>query len=108
MLASRVETLTVYRLIDPGSECGCIGSGLRNTRGWRICWEDFGLAQKDNLPVPGMCWSIARRSSNICAVRRSLRAKFEVLLYDLTSTYLKANLPFFRRATSGSAWLQPG
>ncbi len=60
-------------------------------------WEDFGLAQKDNLyrcldqvleHRPALFQHLRRRREDLFG------AKFEVLLYDLTSTYFESAPPF--------------
>ena len=59
--------------------------------------EDFGLAQKDNL-YRCLDKLLAHRSALFRHLRRRWEdlfgAKFEVLLYDLTSTYFESDPPF--------------
>ena len=92
-----LKTLTVYRLLDPGSE-------------WRLhrLWfgqsaladrlgEDFGIAEQDTL---SRC--LDKRRAHKTALFPSLRARwvtlfdapYEVLLYDLTSTAFESEPPF--------------
>ena len=60
--------------------------------------EDFGLAQKDNL-YRCLDKLLSHRDDALCSIcgsagRTSLGSKFEVLLYDLTSTYFESDPPF--------------
>jgi transposase len=92
-----LETLTVYRLIEPGSEWRLHRQWFQNSAMADLLDEDFGLAQKDNLY---RC--LDKLLPHRAALFRHLRqrwedlfgVKFEVLLYDLTSTYFESNPPF--------------
>jgi transposase len=91
-----LQTLVCYRLIDPGSE-------------WRLHWQwfeqsamadllgaDYGLVEKN-----GLYRCLDKLLEHKTALFDHLRqrwqdlfgAKFEVLLYDLTSTYFESSLP---------------
>jgi transposase len=92
-----LETLTVYRLIDPGSEWRLHRQWFQNSAMADLLEEDFGLAQKDNLyrcldkvleHRPALFQHLRRRWQDLFG------AKFEVLLYDLTSTYFESDPPF--------------
>ena len=92
-----LQTLTIYRLIDPGSEWRLHREWFAQSALADLLGEDFALAQKDNL---------YRCLDKLLAHRRSLfehlrqrwedlfGAKFHVLLYDLTSTYFESDPPF--------------
>jgi transposase len=92
-----LETLTIYRLIDPGSEWRLHRQWFQNSAMADLLDEDFGLAQKDNLyrcldkvleHRPALFQHLRRRWADLFGV------KFEVLLYDLTSTYFESDPPF--------------
>src|SRR5664279_5661761 len=82
-----LQTLTIYRLIDPGSEWRLHREWFKNSAMADLLAEDFGLAQKDNLY---RC--LDKLLEHREALFKHLRArwedlfgvKFEVLLYDLT------------------------
>src|SRR4030095_772 len=92
-----LQTLTVYRLIDPGSEWRLHREWFKNSAMADLLEEDFSLAEKDTL---------YRCRDNLTAHREGLfqhlrgrwedlfGVKFEVLLYDLTSTYFESDPPF--------------
>jgi transposase len=92
-----LETLVVYRLVDPGSEWRLHREWFKNSAMADLLAEDFSLAQKDNL-YRCLDKVLAHRD----ALFKHLRArwedlfgvKFEVLLYDLTSTYFESDPPF--------------
>jgi len=58
--------------------------------------EDFLWRRRTiSIGVWTGCFRIATLCSNICErAGRSVRVKFEVLLYDLTSTYFESDPPF--------------
>jgi transposase len=92
-----LQTLTIYRWIDPGSEWRLHRDWFAKSAMADLLGEDFALAQKDNL---------YRCLDKLLEHRRSLfehlrqrwedlfAAKFDVLLYDLTSTYFESDPPF--------------
>ena len=92
-----LETLVVYRLVDPGSEWRLHREWFKHSAMADLLAEDFSLAQKDNL-YRCLDKLLAHRD----ALFKHLRArwedlfgvKFEVLLYDLTSTYFESDPPF--------------
>ena len=92
-----LETLRVYRLIDPGSEWRLHRQWFHHSAMADLLEEDFGLAQKDNLyrcldkvleHRPALFQHLRRRWQDLFG------AKFEVLLYDLTSTYFESEPSF--------------
>lgn len=92
-----LQTLTIYRLIDPGSEWRLHREWFKNSAMADLLGEDFSLAQKDNLY---RC--LDKLLEHREELFKHLRArwedlfgvKFEVLLYDLTSTYFESDPPF--------------
>ena len=92
-----LETLTIYRLVDPGSEWRLHREWFKHSAMADLLEEDFSLAQKDNLY---RC--LDKLLEHRDALFKYLRArwedlfgvKFEVLLYDLTSTYFESDPPF--------------
>jgi len=92
-----LETSVIYRLIDPGSEWRLHRHWYQNSAMADLLGEDFKLAQKDNLyrcldklltHRPALFQHLRQRWEDLFG------AKFEVLLYDLTSTYFESNPPF--------------
>src|ERR1700751_5522014 len=92
-----LETLSVYRLIDPGSE-------WRPHRHWfdrsamaDLLGSDFRLAESHRLYD---CHDLLLKHKEALFTHLSERwkdlfnAKFDVLLYDLTSTYFESDPPF--------------
>jgi len=92
-----LQSLTVYRLIDPGSEWRLHREWFKNSALADLLEADFSVAQKDNLY---RCLDkVAGTSrSSLQALRQrwkiSSGVKFEVLLYDLTSSILTSEPPF--------------
>lgn len=92
-----LQTLVIYRLIDPGSEWRLHRQWFHDSALADLLDEDFALAEKDTLY---RCLDKILEHRN--ALFRHLRArweelfklKFDVLLYDLTSTYFESNPPF--------------
>lgn len=92
-----LQTLAVYRLIDPGSEWRLHRQWFSASAMADLMDADFSLAEKDNLY---RC--LDKLLPHRDALFRHLRSrwedlfgvKFEVLLYDLTSTYFESNPPF--------------
>jgi transposase len=92
-----LEVLTIYRLLDPGSE-------WRLHRQW---WAGTALDELLGLPLPVLDKdSLYRTLDRLLAHREALfghlrerwqdlfGARFDVLLYDLTSTYFESDPPF--------------
>lgn len=93
---SLLKALVAYRLIDPGSE-------LRFHRHWfdasaigDLLGEDFGLAQKDK-PYRCLDLLLAHKEPLFDFLKERWGALFgvtyDVLLYDLTSTYFESDPP---------------
>src|SRR6266567_5876391 len=92
-----LQTLTAYRLIDPGSEWRLHREWFKNSAMADLLEEDFSLVQKDNL-YRCLDKLLEHREDLFKHLRRRWEdlfgVKFEVLLYDLTSTYFESNQPF--------------
>lgn len=92
-----LQTLTVYRLIDPGSEWRLHRQWFANSAMADLLDEDFGLAEKDNL-YRCLDKVLPHRAALFQHLRRRWEDLFgvqhEVLLYDLTSTYFESDPPF--------------
>lgn len=92
-----LETLAVYRLIDPGSEWRLHRHWFANSAMADLLGADFGLAQKDNL-YRCLDKILEHRTALFGHLRQRWEdlfgAKFEVLLYDLTSAYFESDPPF--------------
>src|SRR5213594_2160740 len=92
-----LQTLTAYRLMDPGSEWRLHREWFKNSAMADLLGEDFSLAQKDNL-YRCLDKLLEHREDLFKHLRRRWEdlfgVKFEVLLYDLTSTYFESNPPF--------------
>jgi transposase len=90
-------TLVIYRLIDPGSEWRLHRQWYSQSALGDMLGEDFGLAAKDNL-YRCLDRLLEHREELFQYLRRrwqdELGARFEVLLYDLTSTYFESDPPF--------------
>jgi hypothetical protein len=92
-----LQTLVIYRLIDPGSEWRLHRQWFHDSALADLLDEDFSLVEKDTLY---RC--LDKILEHRDALFRHLRArweellklKFDVLLYDLTSTYFESNPPF--------------
>ena len=92
-----LQTLTVYRLIDPGSEWRLHRQWFQNSAMADLLNEDFGLVEKDNL-YRCLDKLLPHRTALFQHLRRRWEdlfgVKHEVLLYDLTSTYFESDPPF--------------
>jgi len=92
-----LQTLAIYRLIDPGSEWRLHREWFKNSAMADLLDEDFSLAQKDNL-YRCLDKLLAHRDGLFRHLRTRWQdlfgVKFEVLLYDLTSTYFESDPPF--------------
>ena len=92
-----LQVLTVYRLLDPGSEWRLHRDWFGQTALADLLGGDFALVAKDPLyrchdrllPHKEALFShLANRWRDL------FNADYEVLLYDLTSTYFESNPPF--------------
>ena len=92
-----LETLVIYRLIDPGSEWRLHRQWFHDSAMADLLEEDFSLVEKDTLY---RCLDkILEHRTELFGHLRSrwedmFEAKYEILLYDLTSTYFESNPPF--------------
>jgi len=90
-------TLVIYRLIDPGSEWRLHRQWYEQSALGDLLGEDFGLAAKDNL-YRCLDRLLKHREELFKYLRERWQdefgAKFDVLLYDLTSTYFESDPPF--------------
>ena len=90
-------TLVMYRLLDPGSEWRLHRQWYAQTALGDLLGEDFRLAAKDNL-YRCLDRLLAHREELFKFLQARWRdefgASFEVLLYDLTSTYFESDPPF--------------
>jgi transposase len=92
-----LQVLTVYRLLDPGSEWRLHRDWFGQTALADLLGGDFALAAKDTLyrchdrllpHKEALFTHLANRWRDL------FNADYEVLLYDLTSTYFESNPPF--------------
>ena len=92
-----LQTLTAYRLIDPGSEWRLHRQWFHDSAMGDLLEEDFSLAHKDNL-YRCLDKLLEHRPELFAHLRQRweglFQVKFEVLLYDLTSTYFESDPPF--------------
>ena len=91
-----LQVLTAYRLIDPGSEWRLHRQWYEHSAMGDLLGEGLGLAEKDTLyrcldrllaHKRALFDHLTRRWRDLFGVR------FEVLLYDLTSTYFEIDPP---------------
>ena len=91
-----LKALTCYRLIDPGSEFRFHREWYERSAIGDLLGEDFSLAQKDK-PYRCMDKLLEHREPLFDHLRRRwgelFGAKYDVLLYDLTSTYFESDPP---------------
>jgi len=92
-----LQTLVSYRLMDPGSEWRLHRQWFANSAMADLLEEDFGLAQKDNL-YRCLDKLLPHREALFQHLRQRweglFQVRFDVLLYDLTSTYFESDPPF--------------
>jgi hypothetical protein len=90
-------TLVIYRLIDPGSEWRLHRQWYEQSALGDLLGEDFSLVAKDNL-YRCLDRLLAHREELFKYLQGRWRdefgASFDVLLYDLTSTYFESDPPF--------------
>jgi len=92
-----LQTLVLYRLIDPGSEWRLHRHWYEHSALGDLLGEDFRLAADDTLY---RCLDLLLEHKLALFSHLTQRwqdlfgAKFEVLLYDLTSTYFESDPPF--------------
>lgn len=89
--------LVIYRLIDPGSEWRLHRQWYAQSALGDLLGEDLGLAAKDNW-YRCLDRLVAHREELFQHLqgrwRDEFKAQFDVLLYDLTSTYFESDPPF--------------
>lgn len=91
-----LQTLVLYRLIDPGSEWRLHRHWFEHTAIADLLGGDFALAEIHRLYAchDKLVAHKAALFAHLTARWRDLfAAKFEVLLYDLTSTYFESDPP---------------
>ena len=90
------KTLVCYRLIDPGSEWRLHRHWYEQSAMADLLGEDFGLVQSDKL-YRCLDKPVAHKEALFGFLRQRWQAlfdvRFEVLLYDLTSTYFECDVP---------------
>ncbi len=91
-----LKALACYRLIDPGSEFRFHREWYERSAMGDLLGEDFSLAQKDK-PYRCMDKLLEHRDDLFDFLRQRwgelFNAKYDVLLYDLTSTYFESDPP---------------
>jgi transposase len=91
-----LKTLVAYRLIDPGSEWRLHRQWYEQTAISDLLGEDFALVSKDKLY---RCLDkLAEHKTELFSLLQQrwkmlFHAEFDVLLYDLTSTYFESDPP---------------
>lgn len=91
-----LKTLTAYRLIDPGSEWRLHREWFRNSAIGDLLHEDQGIAKDDTL-YRCLDKALPHKKEFFGFLNQRWRdlfkVDFEVLLYDLTSTYFECDPP---------------
>lgn len=91
-----LKTLVMYRLIDPGSEWRLHRQWYEQSAAADLLGEDFGLAGKDKL-YRCLDKLLAHKTALFSFLQQRWKAlfqvEFDVLLYDLTSTYFESDPP---------------
>ncbi|HZC36647.1 MAG TPA: IS1634 family transposase [Chthoniobacterales bacterium] len=92
-----LQTLVCYRLIDPGSEWRLHRQWFEQSAMADLLGEDYGLVEKNAL-YRCLDKVLAHKQPFFNHLRERWQdlfgARFEVLLYDLTSTYFESDPPF--------------
>lgn len=90
-------TLVAYRLIDPGSEWRLHRQWFENSAVADLLDEDYSLAAKDTL-YRCLDRLLDHRDALFKHLQKrwkdEFKVSFDVLLYDLTSTYFESDPPF--------------
>jgi transposase len=92
-----LQTLVCYRLIDPGSEWRLHRQWFEQSAMGDLLDEDFSLVEKNALYrcLDKVLKHKEQLFGHLCQRWQDLfGARFEVLLYDLTSTYFESDPPF--------------
>ena len=91
-----LKALTCYRLIDPGSEFRFHREWYLRSAMGDLLGEDYSLAQKDK-PYRCLDLLLKHRDELFGYLKKQwgtlFGAKYDVLLYDLTSTYFESDPP---------------
>ncbi len=91
-----LQTLVCYRLIDPGSEWRLHRLWFEQSAMGDLLGEDYSLVEKNAL-YRCLDKVLAHKEALFSHLRQRWQdlfgAKFEVLLYDLTSTYFESDPP---------------
>jgi len=91
-----LKTLAAYRLIDPGSEWRLHRQWYERSAMGDLLGEDFAVAQKDTL-YRCLDQLLAHKTELFSFLQQRwktlFQAEFDVLLYDLTSTYFECDPP---------------
>jgi len=91
-----LQTLVCYRLIDPGSEWRLHRLWFEQSAMGDLLGEDYSLVEKNAL-YRCLDMVLAHKAALFGHLRQRWQdlfgAKFEVLLYDLTSTYFESDPP---------------
>jgi len=93
---SVLKALVCYRLIDPGSEWRLHRHWYDQSAIGDLLGEDFGIAQIDTLYRcldKLLAHKVALFSHLNERWKTLFNARFEILLYDLTSTYFECDVP---------------
>jgi hypothetical protein len=92
-----LQVLCAYRLMDPGSEWRLHREWYDKSAMGDLLHEDFGLAAKDNL-YRCLDKLVAHKAALFSFLQERWRdlfgVTFDVLLYDLTSSYFESDPPF--------------
>ena len=99
-----LQLLAVNCLLEPGSEFACITTGLLIGR-WTSCWKRTSPwpTRTGCIAVWIGCWRTNRSCLNLVEteVETTVRRGFDVLLYDLTSTYFEGEMEQNPKARHG-------
>lgn len=91
-----LQTLVCYRLIDPGSEWRLHRLWFENSAMGDLLGEDYSLVEKNAL-YRCLDQVLKHKGALFSHLRERwqdlFQAKFDVLLYDLTSTYFESDPP---------------
>lgn len=99
-----LKTLVSYRLIDPGSEWRLHRQWYLDTAMGDLLGEDVGLVQIDKL-YRCLDKLLVHKTALFAALRQRWQdlfgVRYEVLLYDLTSTYFECDPPLWGKRRFG-------
>ena len=99
-----LKTLVAYRLIDPGSEWRLHRHWYAHSAMGDLLGEDFGVAQSQTL-YRCLDKVLKHKTALFSYLQERWRslfdARFDVLLYDLTSTYFESDPPGYGKRRFG-------